>query len=81
MLSILKNSKFTIQCHEIPCFVKMGTILDADQIPVDICTDMETKVEVTLRLIDVNRSRFIRTVQKMRLVLHQKICWVNGVCN
>ncbi|MGI6455121.1 MAG: SUMF1/EgtB/PvdO family nonheme iron enzyme [bacterium] len=64
MLSILKNSKFTIQCHEIPCFVKMGTILDADQILAGHLHRHGNQVEVTLRLIDVNRSRFIRTVQK-----------------
>ena len=64
MLAILKARKFPLPCHELPCFASMGKLLGADQVLAGNLQHSEPGLEITLRLIDVQHVRFIRTVYR-----------------
>ncbi len=64
MTSILKANKFPLPCHEIDCFAAMGRLLGADQVLAGNIKRHGNAVEITLRLIDVKKVRFINTVYR-----------------
>ncbi|RJP24958.1 MAG: hypothetical protein C4527_17935 [Candidatus Omnitrophota bacterium] len=64
MLSILKANKFPLPCHEIDCFAAMGNLLGADQVLAGNIQRHGENIEITLRLIEVKKSRFLNTVYR-----------------
>ncbi len=64
MISILKAHKFPLPCHEIECFAAMGKLLDADQVLAGNILRHGENIEITLRLIEVNKVRFLNTVYR-----------------
>ncbi len=64
MASILKSRNFTRNCHELPCFVQMGSILGADQVLAGHLQRINNEVEITLRLIQVENSQIINSVYR-----------------
>jgi formylglycine-generating enzyme required for sulfatase activity len=62
MMSVLEANAFPLPCHERACFVRMGRMLGADQVLAGFLQRHSEMVEITLRLIDVKKSQFKKTV-------------------
>lgn len=65
MMAILKAKSFPLPCHELPCFAEMGRLLGADQVLAGHLKRVGAVLEVTLRVIDVEKEEFISTAYRL----------------
>ncbi len=65
MRAILKANSFTLQAHELSDFARMGRLLGADQVMAGYLKRNGKSLEITLRVIDVRRARFINTARRV----------------
>jgi len=64
MMAILKANAFPLPCYELPCFAAMGRLLGADQVLAGNLQRRGSTVDITLRLIDVQKVKFMNTVYR-----------------
>ncbi|MBI1388084.1 MAG: SUMF1/EgtB/PvdO family nonheme iron enzyme [bacterium] len=72
MLAVFKAKKFSYPCYELPCFVRMGRLLGADQVLAGHLHRKQGLIELTLRLVDVNKGLIIRTAYRNPPTLSQE---------
>ena len=59
---VLRANLFQLPCYDLDCFLAMGRLLKADYILTGNLVRGGTRVELTLRLIDVKKKRIINSV-------------------
>ncbi len=65
MLSTLKSRSFSYPCYELQCFIEMGKILKADQVVAGNMRREGDRLEVTVRLIDVEQEELAETIYRV----------------
>ena len=66
MVGVLRSNHFRLPCFDLECYLSMGRLLQADLILTGNFNRVGTRVEVTLRLINVNQRRIVNSVLRDR---------------